>query len=151
MTDKAALDFLTGGGIPSATFPEIGAGVAGEILGYELQQQRSFDTGEPLFWDDGAPRQQVAITLQTQVRDVSIEDDDGRRRIYAKAQMREAIRTAIRESGHKGDIAGGRLKVTYTGNGKATKKGLNPPKVYEAQFVAPVADLGEPDPETEPF
>lgn len=149
-----ALDFLMGSGVPSVTFPDIGAEVIGEIIAYELVQQRSFDTGEPLVWDDGRPRMQVVFTLATEQRDVSIEDDDGVRKLYAKAQMRDAIQQAIRKTGHKGDIVHGRLKVTYTENGEATRKGLNPPKVYTARFIPPAVDLGEPDePESgsEPF
>ena len=151
MSENEALAFLMGSGVPSATFPEIGAEIIGEIAGYELTQQRSFDTGEPLVWDDGRPRMQVVFTLKTALRDEEIEDDDGVRKLYAKAQMRDAIQQAIRRTKHKGDIIGGRLKVTYVADGEVTRRGLNPPKEYTARFIPPVVDLGEPDDGEEPF
>ena len=43
----------------------------------EVQPQREIDTGKPKYWEDGTPRQQIVVHLQTDQRDPDIEDDDG--------------------------------------------------------------------------
>lgn len=46
-------------------------------------QQRDFDKGTPLFWDDGGERKQLCAVVQTAERDGG-EFDDGIRTIYIK-------------------------------------------------------------------
>jgi hypothetical protein len=43
-------------------------------------------TGEPKFWPSGDPMYQVIVTVQTQERDPSIQDDDGKRRLFIKGR-----------------------------------------------------------------
>lgn len=138
-------DLLMGGGVPSCTFPEIGTTWKGQVLAKETQQQRDFQTGAPKFYDDGAPMQQVAITLQTDVRDPNIENDDGQRKLYVKSAMLAAVRDAVRAAGAKTVEIGGTLAVQYTGDGVAKTRGQNPPKEYRAQYVAPVASVATGD------
>jgi hypothetical protein len=88
MPDEA-LDYLMGGGVPSASFLEVGAVHRGRIKAYELQQQRDFATGNPKVFDNGDPMMQVCFTLETEERDAANEDDDGLRKVYAKGQMME--------------------------------------------------------------
>lgn len=134
-------DFLMGGGVPSASFLRIGDSVTGTITETPtLQQQRDFTTGEPKVWDDGNPMMQLVVTLQTDQIDHQIEDDDGRRRVYLKNNSKKAVSDAVRKAGAKGLSIGGRLTMTYTANGEAAKKGINPPKLYAAEYVAPEAN-----------
>lgn len=101
--DQNADDFLMSGGVPSAKFPTPGTTVSGSIdRKPEVQQQRDFDSGEPLYWDDGRPRQQLKVVLRTDQRDPEIEDDEGLRAVYCKANMLRAVRQAVRKAGAKG-------------------------------------------------
>lgn len=151
-TDEA-MDFLmtSGGGAPTAKFPEIGTVHKGRILSMERKQQTDFLSKKPLFWDNGDPRWELVITLQTDERDDETEDDDGQRRIFAKGKLMYAIREAVEASGFRGSsLVGGNLAVKYTGNGKASQPGMSPPKEYAAKFEPPAAvdDLGDYDEES---
>ena len=138
---KEAMDFMMGSGVPSATFPTVGTKHIGRVLAMEKRQQRDLD-GNKKFWDDGEPMWQIVFTLDTGVIDPSIDGDDGTRNVYAKAQMLTAIREAVKKSGWRGDLVGGRLGVKYAADGEATKRGFNPPKVYTAIYEPPTeADL----------
>ncbi len=148
MTDSNVDDFFGGGtGVPSAKFANVGDAVTGTILDLERRQQTDLD-GKPKFWDDNSPMMQLVITLQTDERNAAIEDDDGRRRLYVKGSvkpesrsMTAAIGAAVMEAGQKGaPRPGGKLRITYTGDGPRGKAGFNPPKQYAAQYQAPAPD-----------
>jgi len=138
-----AMDFLMGSGGTSASFagtPPITHN--GKVVAESLQQQRDLQTGEKKFWDDEKtePMMQLVITIDTGVIDPEIEDDDGVRKIYAKAQMLGAIRDAVKKSGHKGkSLIGGNLAVKYVRDGETKKRGFNPPKIYAALYEPPTA------------
>lgn len=143
-------DFLMGGGIASASFLHIGAEIAGIICDPTpfLQQQRDYTTGEPKVWDDGNPMMHLVVTLQTDEQDDKIEDDDGRRRIYVKSNMKKAVAEAVRRAKAKALEVGGKLTVAYTNNGEPTKKGAQAPKLYIATYTPPsqtFLDKSEPD------
>jgi hypothetical protein len=135
-----------GGGVTSAKFEKAGAKVSGIIARTpEVQQQRDFDSGKPLTWDDGKPRQQVKVVLITDERDD--DDDNGERALYLKGGLLKSVREAVKAAGEKGLAVGGKLAVKYTKDGE--KKGkLNPPKLYAAKYEAPdpmaVAAASEP-------
>ena len=143
-----ANDFLMGGGVKSAKFEKKGAKVSGIIARKpELQQQCDFDSGKPLTWDDGAPRQQIKVVLTTDERDD--DDDNGERALYLKGGLLKTVQAAVKKAGEKGIAVGGKLAVKYTGDGE--KKGkLNPPKLYAAKYEAPdplaMAAASEPEP-----
>jgi hypothetical protein len=138
-------DLLMGGGAPTCTFPEIGTTWKGQVVDKRTEQQRDFDSGKPLTWDDGNPRLQVVITLQTDERDPKIAGDDGRRRLFVKGQMLAAIRKAVSDAGAQTVEIGGTLAVQYSGDGEPTRRGMNPPKQYTAAYKPPVAAVGVGD------
>lgn len=132
-----AMSFLMEAGVPSASFdgnPPITH--KGRVLGMNKQQQRDLD-GNKKFWDDGEPMWQLVFTIDTGIIDPKIDNDDGVRKIYAKAQMLGAIREAVKKSGHRGDLVGGTLAVKYIRDGETKKRGYNPPKVYAAKYEPP--------------
>jgi hypothetical protein len=132
-----ANDFLMGVGIPGAKFPSIGSSITGAVTKEpELMQQTDFDTNEPLVWSDGRPRMQARVILATDERDPEIADDDGTRALYVKAALQKAVASAVRSAGAKRLEIGGKLTVTYTGDGQAVGK-KNPPKVYSAKYEPP--------------
>lgn len=136
----SADEFLMGGGIPAAAFPTIGTVVEGEIVEPpRVEQQRDLTSGEAKYWADGSPMLQLRVVIQTGQIDTSILDDDGRRTLYVRGAMLKAVRQAVRAARAKGLEVGGRLTVTYSGDGEPTKRGFNPPKLYVADYTPPSA------------
>lgn len=139
--DISANDFLMGGGVKSAEFPDRAYGTTwtGTICQQPtVQQQTDLKTGELKFWkSDNKPMMQLVVAIQTDVRDPQIPDDDGKRSLYIKAKLQAAVRDAVRASGSKGLEIGGTLSVTYTGDGVQEQKGFNPPKLYTATYAPP--------------
>lgn len=132
-----ALEYLMGGGEPTLSFLEIGVSHEGTVRKFEKQQQRDLATGQPKHYDNGDPMWQLVFTLETDERDPERDDDDGVRRLFAKGNMVAAIREAVKRSGHKGDLVGGKLGVKYVKDGKPSRAGFNAPKEYLAKFEAP--------------
>lgn len=140
MSDSANDFLMGGGGAPSAKFPTIGTTVKGTIVSFETTQQIDFATKLPKKWDDGNPMMQLVVTLQTEERDPDEPDDDGKRRLFVKSQMREAVADAVRAVGGNGLEHGATLAVRYESD-KPSQRG-NPTKIYRAQYQRPTADVG---------
>lgn len=134
-------DFLFSQGGKSFKFEKMNDSVHGTIIKAEVKQQTSMD-GQLLTWDDGSPRKQLVVTLQTNEHDD--DDDDGVRTIYAKGgnfevakgegqSMRNAIAEAVTATGSKKLEPGDELAVAYTGEAPP-RRGYTPAKLYCAQF-----------------
>jgi hypothetical protein len=139
---------MGGGGAPTAKFPTPATRVEGFITEKpSVQQQRDPADGKPKFWTDGNPMMQLVVTVQTVLRDPTIQDDDGRRRIFVKGQMKHAIQDAVKLVGGAGLEVGGYLAVTYTHDGQKTNNAFNAPKQYRAEYTSPAAaELQQPAP-----
>ena len=141
---EAVSSFLSGGGGKSASFPEIGSKIKGTIITAEERQQVDLDTEKPAFWDDGKPKMQLVITLQTDERDPEDPEDEGVRNLYVKGSkkpesksMAAAVILALRAAKVRTIEVGGLLAVAYVGDGEPTRRGFNPPKQYEAAYKPP--------------
>lgn len=131
---------MGGGGAPTAKFPTPGTVVGGRIIEPpSIEQQRDIKTGEHKTWSNGDPMMQLVVTVQTDQRDPAIEDDDGKRRIFVKGVMKNAVADAVRVTGAKGLEVGGQLWVKYTHDGVAKERGMSPPKQYDAKYTAAAA------------
>lgn len=126
-------DFLESGGIPSAAFENIGDSWRGQVIRAAKVQSRDFETGELQTWDDGSPKYQLNIDIQTDVRDPEINGDDGVRRLYVRGNLLQATRQALRAKSAK-LLPGGFIEATYTADGTASKRGFQPPKMYTATW-----------------
>lgn len=134
------VDFLLGAAGAPAKFPEVGTVVRGKVLHHEKRQARDMDNNLK-FWEDGNPIFEVVVTLQTEDRDPTLEDDDGIRRLFVRGQMLKAVRDALVKASWRDSLVGGDLAVKYKGDGVPSRNGFSPPKLYVAQFEAPaVAD-----------
>lgn len=135
MSDASSL--IMGSGAPSATFREVGTEHKGVVTALETMQVRNFKTKLPETWDDGNPKMQAVLTLQTDERDPQIENDNGVRKLYVSSKgMREAIAAAVRKAGSSQVLVGGKIAVRFTREGES-ESGLNPPKVYAAKYEPP--------------
>ncbi|AEL19708.1 hypothetical protein SEA_EDUGATOR_58 [Mycobacterium phage Edugator] len=130
---NASKQFLAGGGAPTAKFPNQAYGTVngGRIIAEPVvEQQRDYDTGKPLTYEDGNPKLQMVVTIQTDLRDPSISDDDGKRRLFVRSGMRAAVQKAVQAAGVDYLAVGGDLQVTYThDDGRA--------KQYTAVYTPP--------------
>lgn len=135
-TMDEANDFLmSSGGATSAKFENINDGVKGTIENAEVRAQTDIKTGEPLFWNDGNPRKQLVITIATDLHES--DEDDGRRRVFAKGQMLAELRDAVKGAGATGVEEGGFFAVQYVKDGEQTQRGFNPPKHYKVWYKRP--------------
>ena len=133
--NEDANNFLMGAGGKSATFKKHGDECWGTIVHHEMRQQTDFDSGAVLTWDDGNPRMQLAVTLQTDERED--EDDDGLRRVYIKGQMQKVISSAILKAGEIGIKDGGQLFVRYVSDDDPRRQGMSGAKQYVAKYEPP--------------
>ncbi len=99
------------------------------------RQKRDYDTGEPMTWDDGNPRQQFVVTVQTDLDEGPDDEgtpDDGRRRFYfdKPSDLLKVTQAAIRSAwagvpAHERKLMdfeiGATFFVTRTGKGEAKK------------------------------
>lgn len=150
-----ANELLMGGGSKAARFDGIGVTVTGVIEDVTAKQQTDFTTGDLKFWPNGDPMYQVLVRLQTSEREDG--DDDGVRTLYVKGKsLTNAVRDAVRKAGGRGLEVGGTLTVAYIGDGPQERKGINPPKLYTAEYAKPNpaaaanAALGLAEPATAP-
>ena len=124
----------------------------------EMVQQRNLDDNTPETWDDGSPKMQAVVQLQTTLDEGAGDDgtpDDGVRTLWAKGgkatgpkgerSMQEAIRAAGITAGAP-IRKGGTLTVRYAHEADPVKRGYNGQKLYLAKYLPPVAvdPFGEP-------
>ena len=146
--------FLMAEGGKSFPFEKIDDVVIGKVVSAQVAQQTDVKTGEKIFWADGSPRNQLVITLQTDLK--TSDDDDGVRLIYAKGgkfdvehgsglSMKDAIAKAVRDGGGNGIEPGDELAVAYTGEGVRKNRAFNAPKLYEASWKRPAQSVSARD------
>lgn len=124
---------------PALPFEQIGQSHIGRITAIDIRNQTDPKTGAVKYFASGDPMTQYVIT---------IEKDNGETGcFYAKGgkfeiatgtgqSMLNAIATAIKAAGAASLDEGARLGVAFTGEGPKTP-GMNPPKLYTAQYEAP--------------
>lgn len=135
--------FLSGGGAPAAKFKNQGDTVTGKIIEPpSVQQQKDPETGKLLTFEDGNPKVQLVIKLQTDLRDPEIDDDDGTRRLFVtatNAKQGGGMKGAFQRAGVRNPEVGGTLSVTYTHDGEASSAYRKPPKQYQVSYQPPSA------------
>lgn len=136
---------LSGGGARSAftKHSPVGTSVTGTIVSAELRQINDYSTGKPRFWDDGKPQMQVAIRIQTALREGP--DDDGIRGVYIKTwgKGREALQEAIKAAGglKASDVLLPGAQFTATFIGTEPSKAGDPTKLYRYE-IKPASAVG---------
>lgn len=126
-------DKLLTGRPPAVKFEEPGQFVQGTVVEKLVQQRKDFDSGEPMWNDDGSPRLDPLVVLNT--------PDDGMVTLYmASWRLAKAVGDAVRAAGERRIRRDGTLLVRFTGLGEPYKKGAQPPKEYEAAYDPPGGD-----------
>lgn len=145
---------IGGEGGNSFPFDAIGDYVAGLVLNVEEVQQTDPKDGTPQTWDNGDPKMQYRVTLQTELRDPNNPADDGKRTIYLRGSKKPAddgksslcaVLDAVREVTGGTDLQyRGHLTLQYVGDGRQTNRAFNPPKRWASWYQAPAMSLGTP-------
>jgi len=109
------------GGAPAASFPNPGDTWEGKLVSPPIaRQEQDYDpnnpgAGKPKVFPSGDPIMGVLVDIATNMRDASIENDDGTRRLYIEGRyLKAAVRDAVRVAGASGLEVGGHLKITFT-------------------------------------
>lgn len=114
-----------------AQFKNIGDSITGVIDSMQVVQQTDRQTGVPMTWNDGSPRNQLLVVLYTNER--VDEEDEGARRVYIRGQMKNAVQAAVRAAGRSGLGIGDTLSIQYYANGEPSP-GYDAPKLYRATY-----------------
>lgn len=142
MNTAQMLDQIDSQSSKGAKFENPGDTVSGIIENVSAAQVNVYDsvnqkpTNQPDYWNDGSPKLQVLVTVDTGMRDPTVEDDDGRRTIYIKGWggQRRAWIEAIRRAGIRkaSEIKpGDRFTAKFVGYDPQSKNPNNPAKMYE--------------------
>ena len=135
MSESLPLSDLARG--PAAKFENIGDKIAGRIVSVKREQQREFESGKPLVWDNGDPRLQTVIGLDTADGEVTVYAKGGKVGDIAEGEgmaMENAIVAAVRSAGADSIDPGAELAIQHTGIAKPTRAGLNGQKLYVAAY-----------------
>lgn len=135
----------------------VGDHVEGIVVSASREQQTDFDTGAGLVWDNGDPRMESVVIMDTDLRNSDIENDDGRRALHLRGGKYEtaegsgtagedALREAMQKSGLRVE-PGVKITAGITGMAKPTGRGRNPAKLWTIKLEkAELPDgLGEED------
>lgn len=134
----------------------IGDKISGVVVSAERAQQRDFDTGTPMEWDNGDPRMETVIIVgDTGLVDPEMDNDTGERALHLRGgnfKVAEgtglAGEVALREAMKKAGIRcepGCKIQAVITGLGEATGRGKNPPKLYTIKLDPPSQGISESD------
>lgn len=125
-------DLLGTRSIPSISFKDakIGDSFTGVITDLRTVQVRSYDSGEPEFWDDGKPKLQIEVTLATDYLDPSLDEDDGTRRVYLFGQKLSAAKQEMKAKGLSKLEKGMGFTISFVGEKPASNKKYNNVKMY---------------------
>jgi hypothetical protein len=133
----------------------VGDSVTGIVVSAAKEQQRDFDTSALLEWDNGEPRMESVVVLETDLRDPEMEHDDGKRALHLRGGNYEvaegtgvsgekALLEAIQRSGMRCE-AGVKITAKITGMAKVTGRGRNPAKLWTIEMERPASAIDEDD------
>lgn len=130
---------LSTGGDPIVKFAKIGDSITGFLVDAEVADQTTPQGAPVVDEKTGRVKKQIIYTLQTDERDPSIEDDDGKRRVFAKWAIQQAISEELREQGLEkvGLRPNGKLTITHTSVKPASTRGFSDMKLFTVKYEAP--------------
>jgi hypothetical protein len=129
---SAIADALASGGT-YLKWEHPGTTYTGIITDVTMRQSRKYESTDLDAWDDGTPKMQVVLTLATDYRDKSQQDDDGTRMVSINlwSGQKKALVAACKAAGVPEPQVGQRFTAVHVagiGNAKA-------PRVFEYILV----------------
>lgn len=116
--------------------------ISGSIVNVEMRQSRKFQSTDLDFWDDGKPKMQAVITINTPLRDPLDPEDDGARSISVNlwSGQKQALAAACKSAGVTSPQPGQQFTAIWvSGVGKA-----GDPRVFTyALGAAPAVGLSD--------
>lgn len=116
-----------------------------------VQQMTEMGTGRPLFWDAERtrPKNQMIVTLRCDgtkggaldERNPQNPHDDGKRRLYIRGYMVNAVRDALQAAGAEGLRLGGELYVAWVDEKPSKTPSFDPARLYAARYVPPAVAM----------
>ena len=130
---SAIADALASGGT-YLKWEHPGTTYTGIITDVSMRQSRKYESTDLDTWEDGTPKMQVVVTLATDYRDQSQQDDDGTRMISINlwSGQKKALLAACKAAGVPEPQVGQRFTATHVsgvGNAKS-------PRIYEYTLAA---------------
>ena len=130
---SAIADALASGGT-YLKWEHPGTTYTGIITDVAMRQSRKYESTDLDTWDDGTPKMQVVLTIATDYRDQSQQDDDGTRMasINLWSGQKKALLAACKAAGVPEPQVGQRFTATHVsgvGNAKS-------PRIYEYTLAA---------------
>ena len=130
---SAIADALASGGT-YLKWEHPGTTYTGIITDVAMRQSRKYESTDLDTWEDGTPKMQVVVTLATDYRDQSQQDDDGTRMasINLWSGQKKALLAACKAAGVPEPQVGQRFTATHVsgvGNAKS-------PRIYEYTLAA---------------
>ncbi len=131
----------------------VGDSVSGIVVSAGKEQQRDFDSGDLLEWDNGDPRMEAVIVMSdTGLVDPELDNDDGTRALHLRGGNYEiaegsgesgekALLKAIQEAGVRCE-AGVKITATISGMAKPTGRGRNAAKLWTIKLEAAEPGIG---------
>tara|TARA_R110000796_G_scaffold158563_1_gene275244 strand:+ start:165 stop:692 length:528 start_codon:yes stop_codon:yes gene_type:complete len=134
----------------------VGDSISGIVVSANKEQQRDFDTGNLMEWDNGDPRMESVIILSdTGEVDPEADNDDGKRALHLRGGNYEAEEgsgvageKALLEAINKAGIRceeGTKLTAKITGMAKITGRGRNQAKLWTMKLEPAPAGIGSDD------
>lgn len=112
----------------------------GQVISKRVTNQTKMGTAEVITWDNGEPRKQMEITVQTKER--TDPQDDGKRVIFVKGDGPRAAKAALREVNASDVSEGGWYYQAWVDEEPAKQAGFNAKKIFKVIYAPP----GAPDP-----
>jgi|TARA_R110000764_G_scaffold11470_4_gene34410 hypothetical protein len=134
----------------------VGDSISGIVVSAAKEQQRDFDSGDLLEWDNGDPRMEsVIVVSDTGEVDPEADNDDGTRALHLRGGNydveegsgtagEKALLEAINKSGIRCDT-GVKITAKITGMAKVTGRGRNAAKLWTIKLEKAPAGIGEAD------
>lgn len=126
-----------------------GAGVQGTILDMKMVQSTDYKTQKPETWDNGDPKMQYRVTLQTQLKDDPSDDGkrdiylDGRRKVYNHGGKSKlcAVLDAVRDATGSVNLEYGATLALQWVSGMGVE---GDPRCFQAWYTRPSMPLQQP-------
>ena len=136
-------DLLAGGGSKSLSFKDfnVGDSYEGTIASLRTVQVRNYDDPTKLeFWDDGKPKLQIEVTLDTDYKDPADDEDTGERRVFLFGQKLTAAKEELKRKNLTKLEIGSGFKIALVGTKPAKNPRYNDVKLYAIEINPATSD-----------
>lgn len=143
---------LAATGVRSLKFDNAGESTTGILKDVDLQVVTNTKQEIQYKKDGVTPKEQLVLTLATELRDPSVDGDDGMRKFYCSWRAEASLKDAYRTAGAEGLEPDAKITITYTGDTKVKVPDSNMTvnaKEYTIDYVRPTFAAGKDSPATD--